>query len=479
MRVQDLGGNFSFFSPLTLDAQTSGTFWALAAQVGEWHNPRHGEIPITVDDLASMYRNFSSGLFPPKPQQLPVDYEHLSVKEGRKAGDGVAGAWILDLQLRADGRELWAKLEPTPDGAEHLRKKHYKGFSPMFHPNYTTHGKKTIGPTLLGGAFTNYQTIPSCVLNLSLDPASKGVALASVDDLPYSERERRVREALSQKFPPTLRPGSTEPDYSTITYPRFCFDDRVTFERGDKVFSIKYSFDETLGVTFEGEPYEVVITDTPVVSLSTEQQSMKVIKMKDAGGKDVEIPADALTLDALAEVPAVRDLQARIPKDGQTVDVAAFDTLSNQVKTLSATLDVVKTENTALRASATAAEVKLLDAEITGLIAQGRILPAEKETFTELAATSRPMFDKMIAARKAGEPLIKLSVSHGSDALTGANSGSAVVKFDALVEAEKAANPKASYADSILAAAKKNPDLARQRNIELSLPVGPGGVVMA
>jgi hypothetical protein len=50
--------------------------------------------------------------------------------------------------------------------------------------------------------------------------------------------------------------------------------------------------------------------------------------------------------------------------------------------------------------------------------------------------------------------------------------------YDTLVEAIRAKHPGMTYAAAILQAAKEQPDLARARNIELSLPVGPGGVVM-
>ena len=59
-----------------------------------------------------------------------------------------------------------------------------------------------------------------------------------------------------------------------------------------------------------------------------------------------------------------------------------------------------------------------------------------------------------------------------------AGTGSAIVKFDALVDAKRAANPKAGYAAAILAAATENPTLAAERNAEISIRIGPGGVAM-
>jgi hypothetical protein len=60
---------------------------------------------------------------------------------------------------------------------------------------------------------------------------------------------------------------------------------------------------------------------------------------------------------------------------------------------------------------------------------------------------------------------------------TAPGSGSAIVKFDALVDSIKKKDPKLSYSDAILKAAREQPQLAKQRNAEI-LPVGPGGAVM-
>jgi hypothetical protein len=59
-----------------------------------------------------------------------------------------------------------------------------------------------------------------------------------------------------------------------------------------------------------------------------------------------------------------------------------------------------------------------------------------------------------------------------------AGTGSAVVRFDALVDTKRKANPKLGYADAILLAARENPTLAAERNAEITIRIGPGGVAM-
>jgi phage I-like protein len=392
MRLQELDGNFGSFSLIAFTANQEPAEWVLGLSVGEWYNARHGEVPITLDDIETMYRNFKTGQFPPSPQQLPVDYEHLSVKPDRRPGDGIAAAWILDVDRRNNGTELWLKLDYTEPAKARIKRKEYKGFSPLFHPNYTTHGKKQIGPTLIGGALTNYQTVPGCVLTCSNE-----------DTLAI-----RRRHSNSPQRGPTM-------------------------------------------------------------------------KLKNDKGEDVEIPTESLaglTLDNLISIPAVKDLQAKIPAAGtKIVNAAEFDALDTTVKTLSTTVETLKTDNASMKTERDSAQAKLLDQEIAALEGQGRILPAEKDTFKKLANSNRALYDEMVTARKAAAPLIKLEQQHGGDGHSG-NTGSAVMRFDALVTEKRSKDAKLTYADAIKLAAREQPSLAKERNDELALGIGSGGTPM-
>ena len=55
---------------------------------------------------------------------------------------------------------------------------------------------------------------------------------------------------------------------------------------------------------------------------------------------------------------------------------------------------------------------------------------------------------------------------------------SAVERFDSLVQEHRRANPTASYGDAVTVVAHENRELAEQCRIELSVPIGPGGVRM-
>lgn len=403
--ITELPGNFGFLNVLdvvALDAAPEKV-WIPVAQVGTWFNPNFGEVPITRDDLARMFANFKSGAHPIKPVQLPIDYEHLSTKKDRKPGDGEAAGWFEDLDLRSDGLELWGLVEWVGDAKEKIKAKKYRYFSPTFHPNWVgLNSSKELGPTLIGGALTNYPTLPGCVITCSMED---GLAVR--------------------------KPASSH----------------------------------------------------------TEDPNMKTVKVKNAKGEDVEVSLESLggiSLDTLSEaIPAVKDLRAKSANAPDAADAAKVQELSTQITTLSSEVNTLKTAAEKYKADAEAAatkqkdlEAKALDQELVALEASGYVLPAEKDELKELATSNRTLFDKMIARRKTGKPLVALNTQHGS---TGAGpGGDAIKEFDALVEQHRKDNPKDDYATAMQAVAAKRPDLAEGRRVAFALaaPVGPGGMPM-
>jgi hypothetical protein len=61
---------------------------------------------------------------------------------------------------------------------------------------------------------------------------------------------------------------------------------------------------------------------------------------------------------------------------------------------------------------------------------------------------------------------------------TGEPATASIKRFDALVDSIKAADPRRSFADCVIEAAKQAPDLARERNAAVQLAIGPGGLPM-
>lgn len=106
-------------------------------------------VDVTKAHLKSMIKNFSEEV---RGIDLMLDYSHESEKE--------AAAWFEDLYLSDDGKELWAKVDWTEDGADSVRKKKYRYISADF--NFAYKDNETLkdhGPTLLGAGLTNRPVI--------------------------------------------------------------------------------------------------------------------------------------------------------------------------------------------------------------------------------------------------------------------------------------------------------------------------------
>jgi phage I-like protein len=129
--------------------------WIQVAVAGDYSDSRYGQFSITREMLEAMVLNFSSGKFPEPPTEICVDYDHLTTKESKIPGDGKAAGWFKELQTRNKGTELWARVEWTDAGADAIRSKEYKFFSPYFTSNFETNAGEEIGPCLINGAITN------------------------------------------------------------------------------------------------------------------------------------------------------------------------------------------------------------------------------------------------------------------------------------------------------------------------------------
>lgn len=128
--------------------------WIQLAKVGSFVSKRYGKFSITRDDLSQMDFNFKN-VTPKDPTELPIDYDHLSM-DPKKPGDGIAAGWLKNVELRAEGDELWGQVEWTSDGAEKIEKKEYRFVSPSFIKDHTHKNGERIGTTLLAAAITNH-----------------------------------------------------------------------------------------------------------------------------------------------------------------------------------------------------------------------------------------------------------------------------------------------------------------------------------
>ena len=115
------------------------------AKVAEGEHPQYGKLKITQAHLEAMVSNFKSKV-------TGVD---LAVNEDHKKNE--AFGWFKDVFLSNDKQTLYGKIAWNTKGTTALSEKQYRYFSPEFRFNYVhPHTAKEHGPTLLGGALTNY-----------------------------------------------------------------------------------------------------------------------------------------------------------------------------------------------------------------------------------------------------------------------------------------------------------------------------------
>jgi hypothetical protein len=258
-------------SRITLADGESTAAWVQVAKTGVFHSPVYGIVTITPDDLRTMLSNYQHE-HPIPPTELMLDYEHLSANP-QTPRDGESAGWFKQVELRNGDKEFWALIELTEDAADAVRKKKYRYISPEISRSYRSKKTgRTVGYCLKAAALTNRPFLEGMEpVSLQLSDAAgtrSSVATllaADVADLPYSERERRVREALNEKHPPTYGPDGI--NFESWINVHFVYEDRAVFSKGSRTFAQSYTFNDDLSITFDGEPYEVIVTDTPVLSL--------------------------------------------------------------------------------------------------------------------------------------------------------------------------------------------------------------------
>lgn len=115
------------------------------ARVAEGDHPSYGKISITKETLAAFKENFKSKV---TGVDLAINEDHLKNE---------AFGWFKDVFLSFDETVCYAQIVWNSKGTQALSEKEYRYFSPEFRFNYVhPHTGKEHGPTLLGGALTNY-----------------------------------------------------------------------------------------------------------------------------------------------------------------------------------------------------------------------------------------------------------------------------------------------------------------------------------
>lgn len=115
------------------------------ATVAKGTHPSYGKVEITKDMLESFEKNFNDRV-------TGVD---LAINEDHKKNE--AFGWFKEVFLSEDGLDLFAKVKWNKKGTVSLNEGEYRYFSPEFRQNFIHNlSGKEYGPTLVGGALTNY-----------------------------------------------------------------------------------------------------------------------------------------------------------------------------------------------------------------------------------------------------------------------------------------------------------------------------------
>lgn len=152
------------------------------AKVVSGEHPNYGKVEITKDTLKSMLVNFDG----------KVTGTDLAVNEDHKKNE--AFGWFKSLFLNEGGDVLLAVVDWNAKGTKALSEKEYRYFSPEFRFNYVhPHSGKEYGPTLLGGALTNYPFLKmNAITELNEKPQTKGKTMPTEKEVELSAKNTEL-----------------------------------------------------------------------------------------------------------------------------------------------------------------------------------------------------------------------------------------------------------------------------------------------
>jgi len=113
------------------DAAAAVPEWVMLARVGTWLG--HPTVPEVIDavHLRSALDYFDRH-YAAHEVDLVIDYHHASVLAPTGGAKAPAGGWIQQMELRADGTELWGQVRWTDEAAEAIRGRRFRYLSPVF-----------------------------------------------------------------------------------------------------------------------------------------------------------------------------------------------------------------------------------------------------------------------------------------------------------------------------------------------------------
>lgn len=181
--------------------------------------------------------------------------------------------------------------------------------------------------------------------------------------------------------------------------------------------------------------------------------SKKMFALTAADGKSVQVSEDQLENTEL-----VKSLRALVPAEGSKVlSQTEFTALTGKVETQGAAIEKLTTESAANKDAAEKANKALATAEadkkVDALIAAGKVMPAQRDHYVELALNHGEMFTKLTADMPV---IVKLNKQTGSGDEAATDKAA---QLDAKAKELRAANPKLSAEQATALALEQDPSL--------------------
>lgn len=152
------------------------------ARVAEGEHPAYGRLKITKEHLKSMELNFNNR----------VQGVDCAINEDHKKNE--AFGWLKEVFLSFDEDVLYGVVNWNRKGITALSEREYRYFSPEFRFNYVhPHSGQEYGPTLLGGALTNYPFLKMEAI-VELNNKQTGEEKVTTETISLSEHQKTVIE---------------------------------------------------------------------------------------------------------------------------------------------------------------------------------------------------------------------------------------------------------------------------------------------
>lgn len=393
-------------------ADGPATTWIQVLRTGSFWSARYKDFAVTKATLAKMVENFQT-ITPKAPTELPLDYNH-GTNYAETVDQGKAAGWIKNLELRANGTELWAQVELTAEAADLVRGKEYRYVSATFEFDHVhtdgEHRKKAIGPTLMSAALTNTPFVEGMApVTLAKDAAvmldADGMDAEPDDDADDTEaaKPKAKKKAKAKTVAMDDDPDQAEADAMSTSDPQ-C------------------------------KPAAVAASH-PVSGA----HAMPTITVKDAQGNDVQLSEEVAIALARQHAPKNDDLKVELNKMQ-----AALTETQTQLAELRNDNAKLKDEKATMAA----------EQAVGALIKAGKIAPKKRDQFVKLAKNDPETFNELTSDLPV---VFAVGTEVGS---AGDGEGlTAVQQVAQLTRDAQTANPKLSAAEAQTLVFNKHPHL--------------------